>query len=125
MLQYSVVILPHFSCESQFSPSFPVKVYKQFKDKRLFNAYCFLKYGTKLFQCCLTFQGPCGIVINVAEMFNCKFKSQVYGHLYKLIEMRAWKECIRERFILCSNGTRIPDCNDRPNKNIVFMLCIK
>jgi hypothetical protein len=34
----------------------------------------------------LSFQWPCGIVINIAEMFNCESKSQVYGHLHELME---------------------------------------
>jgi hypothetical protein len=34
---------------------------------------------------CLTFQWPCGIVVNIAEMFNCESKSQVYGHLNKIM----------------------------------------
>ncbi len=34
---------------------------------------------------CLTFQWPCGIIVNIAEMFNCKSKSQVYGHLHGIM----------------------------------------
>ncbi|CAB3984460.1 Hypothetical predicted protein [Paramuricea clavata] len=35
---------------------------------------------------CLAFQWPCGIVISIAEMFNCESKSQVYGYLHEIMQ---------------------------------------
>ena len=50
-----------------------------YKMQYLFVCVMFLPIG------CLTFQWPCGIVVNIAEMFNCESKSQVYGHLNKIM----------------------------------------
>ena len=35
---------------------------------------------------CLVFQWPCGVIVSVDEMFNCESKSQVYGHLHRLLK---------------------------------------
>ncbi len=32
---------------------------------------------------------PCGVIVNVAEMFNCESKSQVYGHIHNTLEMES------------------------------------
>lgn len=33
----------------------------------------------------LVFEKPCGIVINVTELYGSESKSQVYGHLHSLL----------------------------------------
>ena len=50
-----------------------------YKMQYLFVCVMFLPIG------CLTFQWPCGIVVNIVEMFNFESKSQVYGHLNKIM----------------------------------------
>ncbi len=32
------------------------------------------------------FQWPCGVIVSVEEIFNCESKSQVYGHLHRLLD---------------------------------------
>lgn len=35
---------------------------------------------------------PCGVVVNIKELFNCESISQVYGHLHDLLSQEEYKQ---------------------------------
>ena len=42
---------------------------------------------------------PCGVIVNMAEMFNCESKSQVYGHVHSTLEMESMKNVGKYSFL--------------------------
>ena len=53
-----------------------------------------------IFSGILVFEKPCGIVIDIKELFGSESKSQVYGHLHDLLERDSLKHCGKEWFML-------------------------
>ena len=42
---------------------------------------------------------PCGIVVNIKELFNCESISQVYGHLHDLLSQDEYKSISKDIYL--------------------------